>query len=180
MGLSDSPRGPACPSRASGWVTHPPLGVSRVAAFFLLRHAVVITPVGSQAAVLLAGEFCDRGLPHPFAGSAPTLPVSRPARRSFALRPVGSLNRPRRPFYTEGFSRRVAADNCSDCFRLEQPLAGWDSHPLKNTTFHDAQRGQVNHCAAGGPPTARELNAIVFKVFPFAVKWSVRRGPWPF
>ncbi len=46
---------------------------------------------------LLAGEFCDRGLPHPFAGSAPTLNVSRPARRSLALRPVGSRSRPRRP-----------------------------------------------------------------------------------
>src|SRR5262249_29784333 len=31
MGLSASPGGPACPSRASGWLTHPPPGVSRVA-----------------------------------------------------------------------------------------------------------------------------------------------------
>ena len=31
MDLSDSPSGPACPSRASGWLTQPPPGVSRVA-----------------------------------------------------------------------------------------------------------------------------------------------------
>jgi hypothetical protein len=33
MDLSDSPSSPACPSRAPGWVTHPPPGVSRVAHF---------------------------------------------------------------------------------------------------------------------------------------------------
>jgi len=31
MDLRDSPSGPACPSRASGWLTPPTLGVSRVA-----------------------------------------------------------------------------------------------------------------------------------------------------
>jgi hypothetical protein len=31
MDLSDSPSIPACPSRASGWITHPTPGVSRVA-----------------------------------------------------------------------------------------------------------------------------------------------------
>ena len=33
------------------------------------------------------------GLPHPFAGSATTFPVSRPARRSLALRPACSRSR---------------------------------------------------------------------------------------
>jgi hypothetical protein len=43
-------------------------------------------------------RICDGGLPHPFAGSAPTLRLSRPARRSLTLRPVCSRSRPRRPF----------------------------------------------------------------------------------
>jgi hypothetical protein len=40
----------------------------------------------------------DGGLPHPFTGSAPTLPVSRLAQRSLTLRPACSQSRPRRPF----------------------------------------------------------------------------------
>jgi len=44
------------------------------------------------------GGTCDGGLPHPDAGSAPTLNVSRLAQRSLALRPACSRSRPRRPF----------------------------------------------------------------------------------
>jgi len=41
---------------------------------------------------------CDIGLPRPFVGSAPTSNVSRPARRSLALRPACSRSCPRQPF----------------------------------------------------------------------------------
>jgi hypothetical protein len=44
---------------------------------------------------------CIVGLPHPFAGSAPTTLVSRPARRSLVLRPACSRSRPWRPFASE-------------------------------------------------------------------------------
>jgi len=72
MGLSDAPGSPAYPSRVSGWVTHPPPGVSRVAldlrVYTCRRHYP-----GGTAAGLFAPRFgCDIGLPHPFAGSAPT------------------------------------------------------------------------------------------------------------
>jgi len=30
--------------------------------------------------------------------------------------------------------------DCSDCYRLERPVAGWESHPLKTHAFHGAQR----------------------------------------
>ena len=66
----------------------------------MYRHAVVITPVarwvGSlvgrpiPTVSLLASSF---GLPHASARSALTLDVSRPARRSLALRPACSLHR---------------------------------------------------------------------------------------
>ena len=59
-------------------------------------HVVVLTASGEKA-------FCtgvdrdfipsDGGLPHTDARSATTLDVSRPAQRSLALRPVGSLHR---------------------------------------------------------------------------------------
>src|SRR5438093_10279828 len=85
MDLSDSPRGPACPSRASGWVTHPPPGVSRVARALLVQTCRRHYPGGTEGS-RFARSPLDVGLPHPFAGSAPTLWFSRPARRSLALR----------------------------------------------------------------------------------------------
>ena len=45
-------------------------------------------------------RFPLRPLPHFSGGSAPALPVSRPARRSLAFRPACSLNRLMRPFDT--------------------------------------------------------------------------------
>ena len=69
---------------------HPPLGFPVLRAFSVCRHAVALTPVGPQAGSCRFPETCDNGLPHPLAGSAPTLAFSRPAQRSRKLRPVGS------------------------------------------------------------------------------------------
>ena len=65
------------------------------------RHAVVITPVARWVLIARGADYSNRfpfipsdsGLPHPSARSASTLVVSRPAQRSLALRPVGSLHR---------------------------------------------------------------------------------------
>src|SRR5437870_5550330 len=54
MDLSDSPRGPAWPSRASGWVTHPPPGVSRVARALLVQTCRRHYPGGTRGAGSLA------------------------------------------------------------------------------------------------------------------------------
>ena len=62
----------------------------------------------------------DGGLPLLCAGSATTLVVSRPARRSLALRPVGSLSR-----HATHLSRRLRRfcylHRRSDSYRLERP-----------------------------------------------------------
>ena len=72
------------------------------------------------------------------AGRLPRHTLSRPARRSLALRPAWSLSRPWRPVTSECFRR---------CRYLHHPLrllpagttvAGRDSHPLKNGAFHGA------------------------------------------
>jgi len=47
----------------------------------------------------------DGSLPRETGGSASALSVSRPARRSLALRPAWSLSRPRRPFLSKCFRR---------------------------------------------------------------------------
>jgi hypothetical protein len=48
---------------------------------------------------------------------------------------AGSLNDP--------FHRRLRRfrylHRRSDCYRLERPVAGWDSNPLKTNTLHNAQ-----------------------------------------
>jgi hypothetical protein len=76
------------------------------------------------------------GLPRLTGGSAPTLPVSRPAQRSLALRPARSLSRLARPFFVGVFQRKSlpplpapTASGWSDQF------AGWDSHPLETAVF---------------------------------------------
>jgi len=38
--------------------------------------------------------------------------------------------------YTRVFQRLCYLRRRSGCFRLERPVAGWDSHPLKNGAFH--------------------------------------------
>src|SRR5262249_56285482 len=78
----------------------PPRGASRVASVPPSGHAVVITPVGplgrfarGPAYSSLALVVSDDSLPRVSAGSAPTSIVSRPARRSLALRPARSPDR---------------------------------------------------------------------------------------
>src|SRR5262245_62310363 len=139
MDLSDTPGGPACPSRASGWVTRPPPGASRVALDLPVptcrRHYPGGTTGGGNS---LPKETCDGGLPHPFAGSAPTLPVSRPARRSLALRPVGSRSRPRRPFFLEGFGSIVTS--------TAAPIAtGWSESCRVGIALTEDQRLSTAH-----------------------------------
>ena len=67
-------------------------------------RAAVITPAeptGARVARFPAGA----SLPRYSGGSASAMPVSRPARRSLALRPTWSLSRPGRPVAPECFSR---------------------------------------------------------------------------
>ena len=83
---------------------------------------------------------CDGGLPHPFAGSAPTLDVSRPARRSLTLRPACSRSRLMRPFA----SKASAVSLPPRPLRLlpaEAKVAGWELHPLKIDAFSRRTRG---------------------------------------
>lgn len=62
-------------------------------------------------------------------------PFSEPARRSHEFWPDSSLSRPRRPIYVQGFLWYRYLHHHSDCYRLERPDTGWDSHPLNNNTF---------------------------------------------
>jgi hypothetical protein len=111
MGLSDTPGSPACPSRASGWVHAP-------AAWGF--PCCVRSPCTDMPSPLprwdhrrdscrSPRETCDSGLPHPFAGSAPTLRVSRPARRSLRVTACLLAESPEATLSIEGFGSIVTS-----------------------------------------------------------------------
>ena len=120
----------------------PPLGASRVALDLRVptcRRHYPGGPLGSDRS--WDGLFqplpfvpSDGGLPHVSAGSAPTLDVSRPARRSLALRPVGS------PHRQATLSRRLRRlrylPRRSDSYWLERPSCRVGFAPAEHPTPH--------------------------------------------
>ena len=74
-------------------------------------------------------------LPRISGGSASASPVSRPARRSLALRPAWSLSRPRGPSSSECFGRYRYLHHPLRLLPAGATVAGRDSHPLGNGAF---------------------------------------------
>jgi hypothetical protein len=75
MGLSDSPGGPACSSRTSGWSCDHRLGSPVLRALSLCQHAVAITPVGSRVRVSRSlKEPVTAAFPIPLLGRLPHFP----------------------------------------------------------------------------------------------------------
>ncbi len=66
------------------------------------QRAVPIPPVDQSVGACVGCFPSPRGLPRQTGGSASTISLSRPAQASLALRPAGSLDRPRRPL-SRGF-----------------------------------------------------------------------------
>jgi len=76
----------------------------------------------------------SRGLPRAGGGSASISSLSRPARTSLALRPVGSLDRPRRPLSRgSGPASRPAKPLVS--YQINRQLSGWNPPPLATRAF---------------------------------------------
>jgi len=92
-------------------------------------HAIAITPAEPLGA-LFARFPSGSSLPRHLGGSASALIFSRPAQRSFTLRPAWSPS-PFRTLYTEGFSRFVTSTTA--------PIAtGWSERC--RTGFAPAER----------------------------------------
>ena len=68
-------------------------------------------------------------LPRNSGGSASTTSLSRPAQASLALRPVGSLSRPRRPL-SRGFDPSGCPDRPLVSYQINRQLSGWNLPPL--------------------------------------------------
>src|SRR6516162_4273976 len=71
-------------------------------------------------------------------GRHPRLAFSRPVRRSLTLRPAYSPRR-QATCFLEGFDGFVTSTAAPIATGWSDPVAGWESHPLKNQTFHGAR-----------------------------------------
>ena len=139
--------GPFAPPALPGLIAHTTLSVSRpwpppasdVEAATLARNgSPPITrttfptcrshyPGGSSgcACRLLPHSY---SLPHLPGGSASALSLSRPAQASLTLRPVGSLNRPRRPL-SRGSSPSGYPAEPLVSYQINRQLSGWNLPP---------------------------------------------------
>ncbi len=91
-----------------------------------------------------------RGLPRQTGGSASTISLSGPAQASLALRPAGSLDRPRRPL-SRGFETASYPTAPLVSYQINRQLSGWHLPPLVFRAFGA-------HCpllAMNRPPAAR-------------------------
>ena len=77
---------------------------------------------------------CSCSLPQMAGGSASALSLSRPARTSHALRPAGSLSRPRRPL-SRGSSPSGYPAEPLVSFQINRQLSGWNPPPLVIRAF---------------------------------------------
>jgi hypothetical protein len=91
----------------------------------------------------------SRGLPRAGGGSASISSLSRPARTSLALRPVGLLDRPRRPLSRgSGPAGRPAKPLVS--YQINRQLSGWNPPPLATRAVGAHPR--IGNGEIGQPP----------------------------
>src|SRR3954447_20708821 len=85
-----------------------------------------------------------RGLPRNSGGSASATSLARPAQASLTLRPVGLLDRPRRPL-SRGFSPAGCPAEPLVSYQRNRQLAGWNLPPLVNRAVgaHCEMRAKV-------------------------------------
>ena len=81
-------------------------------------------PGGSETGAYVGCFPIPRGLPRFPGGSASTISLSRPAQTSLALRPAGSLNRPRRPL-SRGFETAGYPTAPLVSYQINRQLSGW-------------------------------------------------------
>jgi hypothetical protein len=135
MGLSDSPHGRACPSRASRWqAVLPPLGSPVLRAFSLCTHAIATTPAGSSQGSGCSPECDDGGLPQMSAGSAPAVDLFEACSAFTRVMACLLAESPMRPFTSKASAVSLPP------LPLRLLLAGatvarWKLHPLKNDAF---------------------------------------------
>jgi hypothetical protein len=134
MGLSDSPGGPACPSRASGWLTRPPPGVSRVASVLRVQACRRHYPGGTVAGIRLLPGSDGGGLPQMSAGSAPATKSFRGLLGVHTCYGLPARGVTVRPFPSEASAVSLPLRPLR-LLLAGATVARWELHPLKNVAF---------------------------------------------
>ena len=136
----------------------PPAGLPVLRPFPSSMRAAATTPA-EPAGACVARYPAAGSLPCISGGSASTLPVSRPARRSLALRPAWSLSRLRGPLPSECFGRYRYLHHPLRLLPAGATVAGRDSHPMGSGAFarrteKSGLRSRINeaHPRPGAPP----------------------------
>ena len=93
-----------------------------------LKRLILVTPPFPSSK--------DGGLPLPSARSASTLVVSRPAQRSLALRPVGSLHRQSDTSVSKASAVSLHPHTAPIASGWSDPLAGGNGYLWRSKTFH--------------------------------------------
>ena len=102
-----------------------------------------------------------RGLPRYSGESASATSLSRPAQASLALRPTGSLNRPRRPL-SQGFDPTGRPVKPLASYQINRQLSGWNLPPLVTRAF--GAHGEQNFRLFGPDETASNRLDEVYAV----------------
>src|SRR6201999_3227052 len=149
----------------------PPLPVSP------FRRAVPTTPADRDgcACRLLPRS---RGLPRYAGGSASASPLSRPAQASLTLRPVGLLNRPRRPL-SRGFNPVGYPTKPLVSYQSNRQLSGWILPPLVKRALGahvESRRGAVPHQrSVSSPRSSNRTCGFPASGFPTGFIAGIRR-----
>ena len=113
-----------------------------------------------------------RGLPRISGGSASATSLSRPAQASLALRPAGSLNRPRRPL-SQGFDRAGYPAG---------PLASYQTKPttlwVEPSSTGDARRLGARRVEEGRDDCSRQLRLPSPLIKPDVRVSRIRLSDW--
>jgi hypothetical protein len=134
---SVTPSSPACPSRAAGWASRSPARWAFPCCAVFLFHACHRHYPAEPLGTLFARFPSGGSLPRKLAGSASALIFSRPAQRSFTLRPACSPSPSQDPLYRRLQPLRYLRD-CFDCYRLERTLPGGICTHGKTVPLHGA------------------------------------------
>jgi hypothetical protein len=148
---------PPDPPPSATMKPRPPIGRVSPVARITLPACHAHYPGGSN------GCMC-RLLPHPcglprFAGgSASASLLSRPAQASLALRPVGLLNRPRRPS-SRGFDRAGCPAKPLVSYQGNRQFPGWNPPPRVKRAFRGALQKSCRPCEKSGAFAPIGVNA---------------------
>ena len=135
-GLSATPNGPACPSRAAGWCPHTTAWGFPCCGGSPCMHAAASTPAGPSGCARCSLPQRRRPSPaeHRVGSRIAVFEACSAFHSRFSLHTRGVALRP----FSPEASEISLPTSCSGCFRLEQHLSGGTLTHWRSAPFHGA------------------------------------------